>query len=182
MTQKQTGSALIISLLILLVMTMVGINSMTTSALEEKMAGNDRNHKVNFQNAETNLKAAETSIANMKWSTELYVNLAIGRANGADHGGYVTEDAAAIDNYFKNSPWNPGVNCVSLTAGSKNKSCYIIEVIEGPYQGTSFSLYPRQYGELPPDPGKFISKITLRNTNGTGNVYLQSTHRKLALD
>ena len=40
LTNKQHGSVLIISLIILVAMTLIGITAMRTSVLEEKMAGN----------------------------------------------------------------------------------------------------------------------------------------------
>lgn len=175
MKKKQKGSALVISLLILLIMTMIGLSAMSSSTMEEKMAAYDRNHKLNFQNAETNIQIAENNVANQKWSTELYKALA------EDQAGYFTESDPTVD-YFSNASWVVNTNCIGVTTTQNNTSCYTLEVLEGPYQGTSFSLYPRQYGELPPDPGNFISKITLRNTDGTGSVILQSTHKKLALD
>jgi len=56
---RQTGSALIISLLILIVMTLIGITGMGTSSLEEKMAGNDRDTALAFQAAEAALRDGE---------------------------------------------------------------------------------------------------------------------------
>ena len=54
---KQSGSALIISLMILIVMTLIGITGMGTSGLEEKMAGNDRDAALAFQAAEADRKS-----------------------------------------------------------------------------------------------------------------------------
>ena len=59
---KQTGSILIISLIILVAMTLIGITAMRTSVMEEKMAGNMRNKELAFQAAEATLRAAEQNI------------------------------------------------------------------------------------------------------------------------
>lgn len=51
-----------VSLLLLLVITLLGITSMQTSLLEERMAGNQRHRAQAFQEAESALRAAEKSI------------------------------------------------------------------------------------------------------------------------
>lgn len=55
----QQGMALIICLLLLLVLTVVTVSAMQTTTLEEKMAGNLRDHDLAFQSAETGLNTGE---------------------------------------------------------------------------------------------------------------------------
>ncbi len=55
----QAGSALIISLIFLIVMSLIGITAMQNTTLEEKMAGNMRDHDLSFQAAEAALRDAE---------------------------------------------------------------------------------------------------------------------------
>jgi len=57
--QRQTGAALMVSLMILLVLTLIGVTSMSTTILEEKMAGGLRNQNLAFQAAEAALRAGE---------------------------------------------------------------------------------------------------------------------------
>jgi len=64
MNKKQDGVVLVISLIMLLVMTLLGVSAMTTSLIEEKMAGNSRDVKLAFQATETGLREAELWIAN----------------------------------------------------------------------------------------------------------------------
>jgi len=59
---KQHGAALIISLIILLVMTVIGVTAMQVTVMQEKMAGNLRNKSVAFQAAESALRNAENSL------------------------------------------------------------------------------------------------------------------------
>lgn len=59
----QNGSALIISLLFLLLLTVVGVTSMRNSTLEERMAGNLRDLNIAFQAAEAGLRVAEADLA-----------------------------------------------------------------------------------------------------------------------
>lgn len=55
----QRGAALVVSLVILLVMTIIGITAMRSSTLEEKMAGNAQRNEVAFQLAQSALRQAE---------------------------------------------------------------------------------------------------------------------------
>lgn len=60
---KQTGSALVVSLTILLVLTILGVSAMRTTSLEDKMAGNARDAQTAFEAAEFALRQAETALA-----------------------------------------------------------------------------------------------------------------------
>ena len=129
----QNGSALILSLLILLVMTMLGITAMSTSSLQEKMASNDRNQKITFQNAELNLTdSEETHIF------QVSPNQARDKFNknilGSTPGYYGID---ADPNYFDINNWvasnlSAPSPCIAMTDNdqSGNKACTIIHVIK----------------------------------------------------
>lgn len=57
---KQQGSVLAVSLVILLILTVLGVNSMSALTLEERMAHHARQSMVASQSAEIALRAAET--------------------------------------------------------------------------------------------------------------------------
>ena len=57
--KKQNGSVLIISLVILIAMTLIGVTAMRTSVLEEKMSSNIRSKELAFQAAEAALLDGE---------------------------------------------------------------------------------------------------------------------------
>lgn len=59
----QRGSALIISLLILVVLTMIGLSTMGGAGLQERMAGNSRDLSLAFQAAEAALREGERHYA-----------------------------------------------------------------------------------------------------------------------
>lgn len=59
---QQRGAALITSLIILLVLTVLGVSAMSTSSLEELMAGNLRDQNLSFQAAEAALQDGERYI------------------------------------------------------------------------------------------------------------------------
>lgn len=56
---SQQGVALVISMLVLLVMTMIGLAAIRTTTLEEKMAGNLQDKAMAFQAAEAAVRAGE---------------------------------------------------------------------------------------------------------------------------
>jgi type IV pilus assembly protein PilX len=62
---NQQGAVLITSLIVLLLLTIIGVSSMRSSVMEEKMAQNTRNHLVAFEAAESALRDADRWISNL---------------------------------------------------------------------------------------------------------------------
>ena len=62
LSPSQHGSALVVSLLILLVLTLIGVTSMSTTALQSKMATNSREYNLAFQAAESALRYGESAL------------------------------------------------------------------------------------------------------------------------
>ena len=60
---RQKGAALVVSLILLLIMTIIGVTSLRTTTLEEKMAGNMRDKSLAFQAAEAALRDAEMALS-----------------------------------------------------------------------------------------------------------------------
>jgi type IV pilus assembly protein PilX len=61
----QRGAVLVVSLLMLLVMTILGVAAMQMTRFEERMAGNSRDINIAFQGAEAGLRDGESRIAAM---------------------------------------------------------------------------------------------------------------------
>jgi type IV pilus assembly protein PilX len=61
--QKQSGVVLVISLIMLVLLTLIGVTSMQVTGLEEKMAGNMKSNNLAFQSAETALREGEVWLA-----------------------------------------------------------------------------------------------------------------------
>jgi type IV pilus assembly protein PilX len=172
--KQQHGSVLIISLLILLVMTIIGISAMSSSTMEEKMAASDRNQKAVFQNAESSLKAAESALLNSGYDT-------IRTALLEGEKGYYSQDDARFD-YLDPSAWDSDgadANCIAIPNNSNNagNSCYVIEE-------SGITLTPGEAGEYGatsnPERGSQITKVTVRSSdsNGSSAVTLQSNLHK----
>jgi type IV pilus assembly protein PilX len=62
---RQRGAVLVISLLLLLVMTLLGLGASQSTRLQERMAGNQRDQEVALQGAEASLRAAERRLSPM---------------------------------------------------------------------------------------------------------------------
>lgn len=60
---SQRGAVLIVSLLLLLVMTLLGLGASQSTRLQERMAGNQRDLELAMQGAEASLRAAEELLA-----------------------------------------------------------------------------------------------------------------------
>jgi len=61
--KRQTGIVLVISLIMLLLLTIIGVTAMRVTGLEEKMTGNYRNGALAFQASESALRDAEAWIS-----------------------------------------------------------------------------------------------------------------------
>jgi len=142
--QTQTGVVLAISLIILLLLTIIGLSAMQTSALEEKMAGNLRDKSLAFQTAEAALRFAEqqslppaigaigfyplssnpteaTILTDNFWNSNTAASYSIGLGNSF----YIIQK---LPSYFPPGPWVPGTSImwqpykvtVRATGGSTN--------------------------------------------------------------
>jgi type IV pilus assembly protein PilX len=59
---RQQGASLVIALMFLIVLTILGLVSVRSSTLHERMAGNDRDRAIAFEAAEAALRDAEADI------------------------------------------------------------------------------------------------------------------------
>lgn len=60
--RRQRGVALFVSLVLLIVLTLMGVTALQVTALQERMAGNVREHDIAFQRAEAGLRVMEQGI------------------------------------------------------------------------------------------------------------------------
>jgi type IV pilus assembly protein PilX len=165
----QQGSALIISLLILIVMTLIGLTGIGSSTLEEKMAGNTRDQALAFQAAEAALRDGED-----------YFNKTIVSATSAFNG-------SITGLYPKNSQpdvsasatWANARTYSGDIAGVKEKPRYIIELL-GPITDATTDINVNNYGEATGLGNLTAVRVTARAIGGTGNsvVIVQSNFSK----
>ena len=124
--QKQTGSILVIGLILLVVISFIGLSSISSSGLELKMANNDRHRQVALQAAEAALREGE-QVANSTDARTL--------ANDACTGGYCTSRGSYISR--NQSAINTARNAVLCDSSSN----YVPERWESGCGGTSLEVW-----------------------------------------
>lgn len=161
---RQQGSTLVISLMILIVMTLIGITGIASSTLEEKMAGNTRDQALAFQAAEAALRDGEQYWGNI-------VSLAAA-FNGATAGLYPQGNHPDV---FDDDTWDNSRPYTGAIAGVKEQPQFIIELL-GQIQTNTDDLNIGGYGETSGLSTPFVARVTARAVGGTDNtvVILQS--------
>jgi type IV pilus assembly protein PilX len=177
----QSGAVLIISLIMLLLITLIGISGSYGTGLEEKMAGNMRDESLAFQAAETALRAGESIVMLNPPAFSV-------KGNGTGGTGLYTTvgTGAQSTGYWQTVDWNSNAAVASYAGGSLNniKSVprYIIEELP---TTTSTSTTTNGGGSLEtgtPSSSETVSwyRITARGTGGSDNtvVILQTIIRR----
>lgn len=172
---RQHGSALIVSLLILLVLTIIGVTSMSTTALQSKMATNSREYNLAFQATESALRDGEIEIRNLNPS---------GFACASTNGLWLTTATASStcpQPDWRNFDWTTGRTYGSQTGatdlvGLASKPRYFIEKLPpAPMPGDSTSQMSCYNCGLTIQNYRVTASGT--GANGTAAVILQSVFR-----
>lgn len=124
---RQSGAVLVISLIMLLLLTMIGVSSSQNSGMEERMAGNSRDKNLAFQAAESALLAAEQSLVTLHTAGTM--------PTFADGGteGYFSETPTNTDlgsAILSDSFWGEGTTSIAYSGsldGVNNAPRYIIQ-------------------------------------------------------
>lgn len=172
--ESQSGTALVMALVLLLVLTLLGVSAMSTTVLQERMAANTKDRNTAFQAAESALLAAEN------WTFEqigkpVFPNNAIGL--------YVPSTTATP--VWNSVGWTGTTNLVvypntptgTVSGGLSNVAVqpkYVIEDLgEVQDEGGSLTLATNYKSK-----GKTILRITAYGTGGTtaSVVMVQSTY------
>ncbi len=121
--QRQQGATLIVSLIILMVLTLIGVSSMNTTMQEEKMAGNLREQQTAFQCAEAAMMDTVEQVADG--------NIVFEDFNGGN--GFLREADDEPTDYFNPNLWNNANSSVVRTGlstiDSELQPRYIIRVL-----------------------------------------------------
>lgn len=82
---RQQGVVLFTAMIFLIVLTLLGINSVQNSSLEERMAGNTRNRDMAFQAAEAALRQAENTLTTWRAGPWTGGGVPAGLSNNPNH-------------------------------------------------------------------------------------------------
>ena len=167
----QNGAALIVSLMLLVVMTILAVSAVTTTTMQEKMAGNIWNKHISFQSAEAALRAGENKAQDVS-DNSLF--------SSAGTNGYYSVSLPGDSNY---PIWDPddgsAINwqTISTSTGAVQSPEWIIEDFGTDYRDADCALIvPLPAGcELP------IYRVSARGWGLNTKAYtlLQSTYKQL---
>lgn len=180
--QNQRGAVLIISMIILLLLTILGVTSMRTTQLEERMAGNARDRHVAFEAAEAALIDAETFVQAIVTATPFDLN-------GSD--GLYSDDPSFnnIETYVDWSGADPSRGFISATnigtgQGITTPPKYVIQALaKGQLSQGGSAVNPNVgggYNRRAPastvNAASTLVRVTARGTGGSDNsvVILQT--------
>ncbi len=170
----QTDSAIIVVLMLLTVATLIAINAVSSTVLEEKMAGNIRNKHMSFQGAEAGLRVAEIAASGL--SDVTLFDGSNGLYPGSNPGDVKNVAGALVDfpawENLLDSDW---VDATDI--GLSDVPQYIIEDFsESPRDRDCQYERPRPAGCMLP-----VYRITARSAglNANSVSVIQSTYKRL---
>lgn len=176
---RQSGTALITSLLLLLVLTVLGVVMMRTSVMQERMAGNTRDLNMALQGGEAGLRYGEAVIAALAARPE--PSTAVPCVVVCDTGvlPVAVYDPAQFDwlNVSNATLYGQGGVAATLTgsAGSGKLNAEPGYTIE-------YSGFIPDTRELPQtwDEGRLVYQVTSHSTGGSGmtNTVVRSTYAR----
>lgn len=134
--RRSAGSVLVISLLILLTLTILGVTALNTTVMEERMSSNTRQRNLAHQAAETAMKAAEQWLGNTAGNVMLSTH--IGLFNG---------DAELYDNTVSSRSVDWDLNNTTAWASDNSQAV------------TTLSSFPADESEIPGAPRYVIEYI-----------------------
>ena len=152
----QRGAILVVSLLLLLVLTIIGVSSMQGTALEESMSYATRDRTVALQSAEAALREAET------WVEGIASPAALTGSNG------LYRRADTIPYYNTPATWLPAnnTNYVTATAPTGSNTAKYIVKETGLIPGVKGSMNLTGYGENKGSGDVTTFQVTSRGTGG----------------
>jgi type IV pilus assembly protein PilX len=159
----QRGTTLVVSLIILLLMTLLGVTAIQTSTIEERMAGNTNDRNMAFQAAETALRAGEV------WLNGFGAVMPV--ANTSASNGIFTVDSPPTVWWTGAPPADPTQVGSALLSDIATPPRYIVE--ERAYvPGSSVVI-----GGDPEGGGYTVFRLSARGTGGSdaATVSLEST-------
>ena len=167
---RQSGVALFIALVLLLLLTIAGVSAVQTTTLEERMARNSHDSLIAFQSAESALRQAEVWMAANLNSTAAF-------SDTGTNGLWTTAAFADDDRWLDANVWT-GAQSVVVPINVPDVSAqprYIVEwvaTVEREENGAMLqSSYTAVFDRIE------VFRVTARGVGGSANsqVLLQST-------
>ena len=174
--QKQQGVALVVSLIILVSLTMLGLTAIQRTTTDLSMAGNQRETGLMFQSAEIGLITAEDYIEASTTNAD-FDNTGLGLYTViASDTTYYSPD------YFDGASWTASSQTAATSLNAYEQPRYMIEYLGDRSQNALASVNIGSYGTQQTGDIVSIYRSTSRGTGLTGNSfrYVQSYFGKIA--
>lgn len=172
---RQQGVALIMALAFLVILTIIGVTALSTTSLQEKMAGNVQDKNTAFQAAESALREAESVVEAWPSKPDFTLNV----------NGLYTPQPAGTDPWWVNMDWTDTAKVLpysSTIAEVSQMPAYIIEDL-GSLAGSTAGTGSLVTGFAPPaatSGGASMYRITAHGVGRTDSAVaeVQSVYRK----
>lgn len=169
---RERGAALFVSLVMLVIMTILGLSSVQTTSLEERMSRNARDSNLAFQAAES---AAIDAVA------EIETWVADGGFPNAGAGLYLAAAPGAAQQVWETVDWTLAsqvAEAPSDIGGLFTTPKYIVERITENGTDDGSEMVQTNYGEDTGGSSAIIYRITTHGTGGTeaARVMIQVTY------
>lgn len=173
---RQQGVALIMALAFLMILTIIGVTALSTTSLQEKMAGNVQDKHTAFQAAESALRQAESVVEGWASKPDFTVNT----------NGLFMPQPAGTDPWWYSVDWTDTTNTVLAYTGTiaevNQLPAYIIEDL-GSLAGSTGGTGSIVTGFAPPaatSGGASMYRITARGVGRSDSAVavVQSVYRK----
>ncbi|NGZ28697.1 MAG: hypothetical protein G8345_17615 [Magnetococcales bacterium] len=172
--QREHGSILLVVLILMTVLATIGLQSMSTTSLQERMTSNSLDGNVSFQSAEAALRAAESWLESQAGRPTAVSSCTTNPCNVWTKG-----SISYSSNYVNSTFWTTYARSYS---SSSSTSHYIIEETTETYSDTSSTgdSVKTGTGGTSSSNTTYFYRITARGSgkSGTSIVVVQSTYAK----
>ena len=163
--RSQQGVALVVSLIILVSLTMLGLTSIQRTTSDLAMAGNQRETGLMFQSAEVGLITAENFIGTSNTNAD-FSNVALGLYTvQATNTSYFSPD------YFDGTSWTASSQSAATSLDAYEQPRYMIEYLGDRSQNPLASINIGGYGTQQTGDTVSIYRSTSRGVGLTGNSF-----------
>ncbi|MBF0610068.1 MAG: hypothetical protein G8345_01150 [Magnetococcales bacterium] len=173
--RQEKGSILLIVLVLMLVLATIGLQSMSSTSLQERMTANTLDKDISFQSAETALRTAEEWIESQAGRPTAVSTCSSNPCNVWTQG-----TISYSSNYVNSTFWSTYAR--PYNSASATTPYYIIEQLTDTYTDTSSTgdSVKTGTGGSSSDSTAYFYRITARGggNSGTSIIVLQSVYAK----
>lgn len=180
-SSRQQGAVLVVSLLLLLVMTLLGLGASQSTRLQERMAGNQRDQEIALQGAEASLRAAEDLLSPTRSAPLVSCVTKGAGCEVYEMRTLVDDKKVALDlSNQANAWWNDWGRDYASAAGLKDVSTtpeFVIERVAEVREGLGV-------GDPNLDTVRDFYQVTARSTGltDTAQVAIQSSYARISFE